>query len=156
MSETLRHRGPDDEGCYIDQVATLAMRRLSIIDLATGHQPMSNEAKTVWLVFNGEIYNFRGLRATLEQRGHVFATRSDAEVILHAYEEYGTGCVEHLNGMFAFALWDAPAQRLFLARDRLGIKPLYYWADDVEIVFGSELKAVLAHPRVPRRRPDGR
>lgn len=150
MCRTLRHRGPDDEGYYQDQQANLAMRRLSIIDLETGHQPMTNEDQTVWLVFNGEIYNFREIRADLKRRGHLFSTQSDTEVIIHAYEEYGEKCVEYFNGMFAFAIWDLARQRLFLARDRLGIKPLHYWATRDGIVFGSELKAVLADPSVPQ------
>jgi len=148
MCRRLRHRGPDDEGFYADTSAQLAMRRLSIIDLATGHQPVTNETRTVWLVYNGEIYNYRELRRRLEQRGHVFASHSDSEVIVHAYEEYGDDCLAHFNGMFAIALWDAPRRRLLLARDRIGIKPLYYWAGPEQLVFGSELKAVMAYPRL--------
>ena len=150
MCDLIRHRGPDDEGFYLDEFAALGMRRLSIIDLVTGNQPVSNEHKTIWVVFNGEIYNFRELHAKLVDRGHVFATKSDTEVIVHAYEEYGDRCVEHFNGMFAFALWDTHRRRLLIARDHLGIKPLYYWADRGQIVFGSELKTVIAHPAVPR------
>ncbi|MEJ2706156.1 MAG: asparagine synthase (glutamine-hydrolyzing) [Anaerolineales bacterium] len=150
MCDLIRHRGPDDEGFYLDEHAGLGMRRLSIIDLVTGNQPVSNEDKTVWIVFNGEIYNFRELHAQLENRGHVFATKSDTEVIVHAYEEYGDQCVERFNGMFAFALWDTRRRRLLIARDHLGIKPLYYWAGRGQIVFGSELKTVIAHPAVPR------
>jgi asparagine synthase (glutamine-hydrolysing) len=127
------------------------MRRLSIIDLVTGQQPISNEDGSIWLVFNGEIYNYRQLRADLLQKGHTFTTESDSEVIIHAYETYGDRCLEYFNGMFAFAIWDVSRRRLLLARDRLGIKPLYYWASDEQIVFGSELKALLAHPSVPRR-----
>jgi asparagine synthase (glutamine-hydrolysing) len=151
MGQVLYHRGPDDEGCRVDEQVGLGVRRLSIIDLATGHQPVTNEDKTLWLVFNGEIYNYQELRATLEKKGHVFVTRSDTEVIIHAFEEYGDRCVEHLNGMFVFAIWDAPRRRLTIARDRLGIKPLYYWVSGDQIVFGSELKAVIAHPDVPRQ-----
>jgi asparagine synthase (glutamine-hydrolysing) len=150
MCDLIRHRGPDDEGFYMDDHAGLGMRRLSIIDLVTGDQPVSNEDKTIWVVFNGEIYNFRELHAELVNRGHVFSTKSDTEVIVHAYEEYGDRCVEHFNGMFAFALWDTHHRRLLIARDHLGIKPLYYWADRGQIVFGSELKTVIAHPAVPR------
>jgi asparagine synthase (glutamine-hydrolysing) len=149
MCGRLRHRGPDAEGYYCDAAAQLALRRLSIIDLATGHQPVANEARTVWLVQNGEIYNYRELRRSLEQRGHAFATQSDSEVIVHAYEQYGDDFLAHLNGMFALALWDAPRRRLLLARDRLGIKPLYYRAGPERLVFGSELKAVLAGPGQP-------
>lgn len=150
MCKTLHHRGPDDEGYYHDKFANLAMRRLSIIDLESGQQPLTNESRTAWLVFNGEIYNYRQLRADLERRGHSFTTQSDSEVIIHAYEEFGVQCLNHFIGMFAFAVWDSAIQRLFLARDRLGIKPLYYWASTKSIAFGSELKAILAHPAVPR------
>ncbi|MGD2159408.1 MAG: asparagine synthase (glutamine-hydrolyzing), partial [Anaerolineales bacterium] len=150
MCHLIRHRGPDDEGYYLDDLAGLGMRRLSIIDLESGHQPITNENDKIWLVFNGEIYNFQEMRALLEKQGHLFKTRSDTEVIVHAYEEYGDRCVEKLNGMFAFALWDTTQNRLLLARDHLGIKPLYYWMGSNEIVFGSELKTVVAHPRVPK------
>jgi asparagine synthase (glutamine-hydrolysing) len=150
MCQVIAHRGPDDEGFFQDSQAALGMRRLSIIDLATGDQPVTNEDQTVWLVFNGELYNYRELHAELSGRGHRFATQSDTEVIVHAYEQYGAGCVERFNGMYAFALWDAPRRRLFIARDHLGIKPLYYWTDGELLVFGSELKAVIAHPAVPR------
>lgn len=150
MNDSIHHRGPDDEGYYQDAQASLAMRRLSIIDLHTGQQPISNEAGDIWVVYNGEIYNFQTVRATLEQRGHIFKTQTDTEVIVHAYEEYGDECVTHFNGMFAIALWDARERRLFLARDRLGIKPLYYWSAD-KLVFGSELKALMHHPDVPRQ-----
>jgi asparagine synthase (glutamine-hydrolysing) len=151
MNGTLRHRGPDEEGYYQDSRASLAMRRLSIIDLRTGQQPISNEAGDIWVVYNGEIYNFPSLRAALEKRGHLFKTRTDTEVIVHAYEEYGDDCVRQFNGMFALALWDARKCRLLLARDHMGIKPLYYWAGPDRLVFGSELKALTAHPDVPRR-----
>ena len=150
MCELLRHRGPDDEGYYVDQHVGLGMRRLSIIDLATGRQPMANEDGSTHVVFNGELYNYRALRRQLEGRGHRFATSSDTEVIVHAYEEYGDRCVELFNGMFALAVWDSRARRLLLARDHLGIKPLYYWAGAGQLVFGSELKALLANPDVPR------
>jgi asparagine synthase (glutamine-hydrolysing) len=126
------------------------MRRLSIIDLFTGQQPIANEDHTLWLVFNGEIYNYRALRLQLEHRGHVFVSKGDSEVIVHAYEEYGESCLDHFNGMFAFAVWDTHERRLMLARDRLGIKPLYYWSNSRRIVFASELKAVVADPQIPR------
>jgi asparagine synthase (glutamine-hydrolysing) len=152
MNDTLHHRGPDDEGYYIDpnQGVGLAMRRLSIIDLTTGKQPIANENKSMWIVFNGEIYNHLHVRCRLEQKGHMFSTRSDTEVILHAYEEYGVNCVDHLNGMFAFAIWDSQRKRLFIARDRIGVKPLYYYYTSKNFLFASELKAILAHPDVPR------
>lgn len=151
MCERLVHRGPDDEGLWVDHHVGLGMRRLSIIDLATGQQPMTNEDRSVWLVFNGQIYNYPELRAELLGRGHRFATRSDTETIVHAYEEWGEDCVTHLRGMFAFALWDGPRERLLLARDRLGIKPLYYAADGRQLCFASELKALLEVPEVPRQ-----
>ena len=151
MNASLQHRGPDDEGYYEDDQASLAMRRLSIIDLHTGQQPISNESGDIWVVYNGEIYNFQTVRAALEQRGHIFKTQTDTEIIVHAYEEYGDECVIHFNGMFAIALWDARERRLLLARDRLGIKPLYYWSDADKLVFGSELKALTFHPDVPRQ-----
>lgn len=150
MNATLRHRGPDGSGCYVAPNVGLAMRRLSIIDLATGEQPIANEDESIWVVFNGEIYNFRELREQLERKGHAFRTATDTEVIVHAYEEYGDDCVEQFNGMFAFALWDDNRQRLLVARDRLGIKPLYYYLSADDLVFGSELKAVIKHPVVPR------
>ncbi len=150
MCQILYHRGPDGKGYYADEYAKLGMRRLSIIDLETGQQPITNEDRTLWLVCNGEIYNYQQLRHELEKRGHLFVSKSDTEVIIHAFEEFGDNCVDALNGMFAFALWDARKRRLLLARDRLGIKPLYYWSDAEEVVFGSELKAVMAHPDVPR------
>ena len=151
MNDSMRHRGPDDEGYYQDAQASLAMRRLSIIDLHTGQQPLSNETGDVWVVYNGEIYNFKDVRAELERRGHTFKTQTDTEIIVHAYEEYGDECVKHFNGMFAISLWDARKRRLFLARDRVGIKPLYYWADQTKLVFASELKALILHPDVPRQ-----
>lgn len=151
MNDSIRHRGPDDEGYYQDDQASLAMRRLSIIDLNTGQQPISNEGGDVWVIYNGEIYNFKDIRAELEKRGHVFKTRTDTEIIVHAYEEYGDDCIGHFNGMFAIALWDARERRLLLARDRIGIKPLYYWAGHSGLVFASELKALILHPDVPRR-----
>ncbi|MEM2126249.1 MAG: asparagine synthase (glutamine-hydrolyzing) [Candidatus Methanosuratincola sp.] len=150
MNGLIAHRGPDDEGYYTDEYAGLAMRRLSIIDLVTGNQPVTNEDKTIWLVFNGEIYNYKSIHDELANKGHRFITKSDTEVIVHAYEEYGVNCPERFNGMFAFALWDRPSKRLLIARDHVGIKPLYYWTNGQKIVFGSELKSVIAHPDVPR------
>ncbi|OLC28321.1 MAG: asparagine synthase (glutamine-hydrolyzing) [Armatimonadetes bacterium 13_1_40CM_64_14] len=151
MCAALIHRGPDDEGCYVGQGVGLGMRRLSIIDLAGGHQPLCNEDGSVWVVFNGEIYNFRELRHELEGRGHRFTTETDTETIVHLYEEYGPHCVTRLRGMFAFALWDARRQQVVLARDRLGIKPLYYAEASGRLVFASELKAILQLPGIERR-----
>lgn len=148
MLAVIRHRGPDDEGQYNEGGVGLGMRRLSIIDVAGGKQPISNETKTITTVFNGEIYNYRELKERLQQRGHVFTTASDTEVLVHLYEELGEDCVHELRGMFAFAVWDAPRRRLFLARDRLGIKPLYYAEVGQSLVFGSEIKAILQHPQV--------
>jgi asparagine synthase (glutamine-hydrolysing) len=143
MCRVLAHRGPDDEGVHVDRELGMGMRRLKIIDLTTGRQPMANEDGTVWTVFNGEIYNYRELRRSLEQAGHRLATTSDTEVIVHLYEEYGDEFVSHLTGMFGLAVWDARRRKLLLARDRLGIKPLYYLADGRRILFGSEIKALL-------------
>ena len=137
------HRGPDDEGYYSDKNVALGMRRLSIIDLVTGHQPMPNEDKSVWVILNGEIYNFPELREQLIQKGHTFRTKSDTEVIVHLYEEEGENFVSRLNGMFAIALWDKKTNTLYLARDRLGIKPLHYWQSDNTLVFSSEIKSIL-------------
>lgn len=150
MTGSLRHRGPDDQGWHLDDAVALGSCRLSIIDLETGHQPMANETDTVWVVQNGEIYNFLALRNQLECLGHTFRTRSDTEVIAHAYEQYGEDCVSRLDGMFAFAVWDASQRTLLLARDRMGEKPLYYYAGPDAFVFGSELRALLEHPAVPR------
>ncbi len=145
MLDTLRHRGPDDEGVYHKNSAVLGQRRLSIIDLDGGHQPIANEDRSLWLVCNGEIYNYQVLRSMLQDKGHRFATRSDSEVILHLYEEYGERCVEQLRGMFAFAIWDESRQRLFCGRDRLGQKPFYYVQRGREFCFASEIKALLAY-----------
>ena len=150
MSERLRHRGPDSSGKFELPHVALGFRRLSIIDLETGNQPLSNEAGDVTLVFNGEIYNYRELRRGLVDRGHVFKTQSDGEVIAHLYEEQGTDFVRELNGMFAIALWDDRAKRLVLARDRAGEKPLYYWRSGRMLVFGSEIKALLEYPGISR------
>lgn len=144
MCQTIVHRGPDDEGIYAQGHVGLGMRRLSIIDLSTGHQPVHNEDRTVWVVFNGEIYNFPELRSWLEGRGHHFYTNTDTEVIVHLYEESGPACVQQLRGMFAFALWDECLQSLLLARDRFGKKPLHYALSRGRLLFGSEIRAVLA------------
>jgi asparagine synthase (glutamine-hydrolysing) len=148
MCDVMAHRGPDDEGIYTAGPVGLGTRRLSIIDLTTGHQPLSNEDGSLWIVFNGEIYSHAELRAQLEVRGHVYRTHSDTETIVHLYEEYGHDCIQHLSGMFAFAIWDASKQRLFLARDRLGIKPLYYYLDSERLIFASEIKVIVAHPAI--------
>src|SRR5262252_9096598 len=144
MCRTIAHRGPDDEGIHVAGHVGLGMRRLSIIDLSTGRQPIHNEDQSVWIVFNGEIYNFADLRARLESRGHCFYTNSDTEVIVHLYEDHGPDCVHSLRGMFAFAVWDEKFQRLLLARDRFGKKPLHYALHDGRLLFGSEIKALLA------------
>jgi asparagine synthase (glutamine-hydrolysing) len=150
MCRTLRHRGPDDLGLAVRGHVALGMTRLSIVDLATGRQPIANEDESVWLVCNGEIYNQAELRAELTARGHRFRSRSDVEVVVHAYEESGPACIERLNGMFALALWDERRHRLLLARDRLGKKPLYYAADGERLLFASELRALLAFPGLDR------
>jgi asparagine synthase (glutamine-hydrolysing) len=144
------HRGPDDEGVYLGEGIGLGMRRLSIIDVEGGHQPVSNEDGSIWVVLNGEIYNYRELRRELEGRGHRFRTSSDTETIVHLYEDFGAGAVERLRGMFAFAVWDGRERHLLLARDRLGIKPLYYREGDDELVFASELKAILQLTHIER------
>jgi asparagine synthase (glutamine-hydrolysing) len=144
MTNTMVHRGPDDEGYFISGPLGLGFRRLSIIDLAGGHQPMSDVEETVWVIFNGEIYNFKELRAELEGRGHSFRTRSDTEVIIHGYKEWGTEVFNHLNGMFGVAIWDVKKQRLVVARDAMGIKLIYYRITNGQFTFGSEIRAVLA------------
>ena len=148
MNRQIVHRGPDDDGFFVEENVGLAMRRLSIIDIQTGHQPISNEHGNIWIVFNGEIYNHQDLRKDLQSRGHRYRTKSDTETIVHLYEELGRNCVEHLRGMFAFAIWDRTKRTLFLARDRLGIKPLYYRFDGETLLFGSEIKTILAYPGV--------
>ena len=148
MNQQIVHRGPDDNGIFTEANVGLAMRRLSIIDVQTGHQPINNEDESVRIVFNGEIYNHQELRRDLETRGHRYRTKSDTETIVHLYEEYGDDCVKHLRGMFAFAIWDRSKRGLYIARDRLGIKPLYYYFDGKTLLFGSEIKAILAHPGV--------
>jgi asparagine synthase (glutamine-hydrolysing) len=151
MSELIAHRGPDGAGFFIDGALGFAHRRLSIIDLATGDQPMTRPDGAHTIIYNGEIYNYRAVRAELQARGHSFRTQSDTEVILHAYAQFGDQCIKHLNGMFAFAIWDARARRLLLARDRLGVKPLYYWSDGEWFVFASEIKALRAFPHFRAR-----
>lgn len=148
MCQTIIHRGPDDHGIYVHGQTGLGMRRLSVIDLHTGHQPISNETESIWVVLNGEIYNYQPLAEWLQQRGHRLKTSSDTEVIVHLYEELEEGCLDRLRGMFAFAVWDQSRSRLVVARDRLGVKPLFYYWDHHRLVFGSELKTLLAHPDV--------
>lgn len=150
MNRIMHHRGPDGEGYYLDGPVALGHRRLSIIDLSGGKQPLSNEDGTVWITFNGEVYNFQELRNELIDKGHRFASRSDTETIVHAWEEYGERCVERFRGMFAFAVWDQRRQKLFAARDRLGKKPFYYWCDGKRFLFASEIKAILQDERVQR------
>jgi asparagine synthase (glutamine-hydrolysing) len=148
MNRQIVHRGPDDEGYYLSGNVGLAMRRLSIIDLRSGHQPITNEDRTIWIVFNGEIYNHRELREGLEEKGHRYQSQSDTETIVHLYEEYGLDCVHLLRGMFAFVIWDSQQRRLFAARDRLGIKPFYFLCAPEKFLFASEIKSILACPGV--------
>src|SRR5207244_7004563 len=142
MCDAIRHRGPDDEGLLVGDGVALGMRRLSIIDLSTGNQPIHNEDRTIWIVFNGEIYNFRELRRQLEAAGHRFYTATDTEAIVHAYEQWGTAAIARLRGMFGLAIWDAPKRALILARDRVGIKPLHYTIAGDRMYFGSEIKSL--------------
>src|SRR3954469_7615074 len=142
--DIITRRGPDEAGIHCDPHAALAHRRLSIVDLGTGQQPLSNEDGSVWIVFNGEIYNHKEIRRELEARGHHYRTKSDTESIVHAYEEWGEDCVQRFRGMFAFAIWDAPKRRLLLVRDRLGIKPLYWSRTHDVLLFASEIKSILA------------
>ncbi len=150
MCERMKHRGPDSEGLWLDESVALGMRRLSIIDLHTGEQPVYNEDKSIVVVMNGELYNFREARADLEKRGHKFETQTDTEILPHLYEEYGEAMLEHINGMFVFALWDTRKKKLLLARDRFGEKPLYYGVFDGKLIFASEPKVLLEHPSVNR------
>ena len=155
MVTSLRHRGPDQSGTWRNDHAALGHARLSIIDLTDGRQPLSNEDDTVWIAYNGEVYNFSEMRDDLRSRGHQFRTGTDTEVIVHLYEEHGIDCVQHLRGMFAFAIWDGNRGEMYLVRDRIGIKPLYYTVQGGRLIFGSEIKAILAHGDVPRSvRPD--
>jgi asparagine synthase (glutamine-hydrolysing) len=156
MNRRIVHRGPDDEGFFVEENVGLAMRRLSIIDVKSGHQPLANENRDVWIIFNGEIYNHAELRENLEARGHQYRTRSDTETIVHLYEEYGSDCVNHLRGMFAFVIWDRRRRVLFAARDRLGIKPFYYRWDGKSFLFGSEIKTILTYPGVDAEFDPGR
>src|SRR5689334_5508850 len=150
MAQALAHRGPDERGIWLDERVGLAARRLRVVDLHTGQQPLVSEDASLRLIANGEIYNAAELRSELQRRGHRFESEADTEVILHAYEDDGPACVERLEGMFAFALWDRCRQRLFLARDRFGEKPLYYARSSAAVLFASELKALVAHPDVSR------
>jgi len=150
MCDAIRHRGPDDDGFYLSGAVGLGMRRLSIIDVKGGHQPIHNQDRTAWIVFNGEIYNYRELREKLEKLGHTFYTNSDTEAIVHAYDRYGADCPKHLRGMFAFAIWDERTNELFLARDRVGKKPVLYAQVNGQFIFGSEFSALLQHPSVGR------
>jgi len=150
MTRLIAHRGPDDSGVYLDGKVGLGVVRLSIIDLSGGHQPMSNETGDIWIVFNGEIWNYKTLRKELIEKGHHFRTNSDTETIVHAYEEYGVDCIARLHGMFGLAIWDSPRKRLLLARDRIGKKPLYYTRLNGDLIFASEIKALLCHPQVKR------
>src|SRR5215831_3482622 len=150
MNDAIRHRGPDEDGFYFADGVGLAMRRLAIIDLKSGQQPIHNGDRTAWIVYNGEIYNYRELRKQLEGLGHRFYTDSDTEAIIHAYDEYGTECPKHLRGMFALAIWDERRRSLFVARDRVGKKPLLYAHRDGQLVFGSEFTALLTHPDISR------
>jgi asparagine synthase (glutamine-hydrolysing) len=150
MIRALSHRGPDETGLHVENGVGLAHARLSIIDLAGGHQPMCNEDSSLWITFNGEIFNYVELREELLRKGHRFSTRADTEVILHLYEEKGEDCVRYLNGQWAFAIWDNQRRRLFLSRDRLGVRPLFYTQVNKAFIFGSEIKAIFAHPGVTR------
>jgi asparagine synthase (glutamine-hydrolysing) len=156
MRDAIAHRGPDDAGLFADGQAVLGHRRLSIVDLAAGHQPLANEHESIWIVFNGEIYNHADVRPELEAAGHQYRTRSDTETIVHAYEQWGDACVDRLRGMFAFAIWDQPRRRLLLARDRLGVKPLYWAQAGDRLLFGSEVKSILASGLVEARADESR
>jgi asparagine synthase (glutamine-hydrolysing) len=151
MTDSIYHRGPDDDGFFVDGKINLGIRRLSIIDVKTGQQPIHNENKNLWTVFNGEIYNFQAIRTDLEGKGHRFYTdHSDTEVIVHLYEEYGRDFTHQINGMFALALWDRQEEKLLLIRDRMGVKPLFYALVGGKLIFGSEIKAILQHPAYTR------
>ena len=151
MADSIAHRGPDDEGYFVSGPIGLGFRRLSIIDLAGGHQPMADAEETVWVIFNGEIYNFKELRLELEQLGYCFRTNCDTEVIVHGYREWGTDVFNHLNGMFGLAIWDVKKKRLVVARDAMGIKLVYYRISGNQLTFGSEIRAILAAERSQHR-----
>ncbi len=149
MAQTIFHRGPDDDGYFFDRSLGFGFRRLSIIDLSGGHQPMADAEESVWLVFNGEIYNYQELRAELESHGHKFRTSSDTEVIIHGYKQWGNDVFNHLNGMFGVAIWDVEKRKLVVARDAMGIKLIYYKIADGKLSFGSEIRPVLAAEEFP-------
>ena len=151
MIRILRHRGPDEFGAYLDNRCVLGQARLSIIDLSTGSQPLCNEDGSIWISYNGEIYNYIELRDELEQAGHRFRTRSDTEVIVHAYEQWGRECLSRFNGQFAFAIYDKKQGSLFIARDRLGIRPVFYATHNGRFIFASEIKSIFCDRSVPRR-----
>ncbi len=151
MRDVIRHRGPNDTGIYVEGPVALGHRRLSIIDIAGGHQPMSNEDASIWIIFNGEVYNYIELRKNLLEGRHQFASNSDTEVMIHLYEDFGAECVRHFNGMFAFAIWDERRRMMMLARDRVGVKPLYYTVAGGTFIFASEIKSILQHPAVTAR-----
>ena len=155
MTEKIFHRGPDGEGFYIDDNLSLGFRRLSFLGLTDGHQPMYNEDKSLVIVFNGEIYNFRSLREDLVQKGHIFSTGADTEVILHLYEEYKEGLMEHLRGMFAFVIYEINTGKIFAARDFFGIKPMYYYHTNGLFLFGSEIKSFTKHPDFKKELNEG-
>ena len=149
VADSLKHRGPDDAGVFVDGQVGLGHRRLKIIDVSpAGHQPMANKDETIWITYNGEIYNFLDLRKELEGCGRSFASRSDTEVVIQAYEEWGEQCVQRFNGMFALGLWDSRTKKLILMRDRIGVKPLFYYVDEEKLLFASEIKAILQYPQV--------
>lgn len=148
MTDQMVHRGPDDEGFFQDNQVGLGMRRLSIIDLAGGHQPISSPDQNKVIVFNGEAYNFQEKRRLLQDKGYILSSNSDTEVVLGLFDTFGTDCFHHINGMFGFAVWDKPDRTLTIARDRIGIKPVYYYLDEEKLVFASEIKAILAFPSV--------
>ena len=150
MCEIIKHRGPDDEGYYLEPGIALGVRRLSIIDMEGGHQPIHNESKTIWIIFNGEIFNFQDLREELTRKGHLFYTKTDTEVIIHLYEEYGIDCLQKLRGQFAFLIWDKNRKRVFIARDRMGIKPFFYVVKNNILFLGSEIKSILTNPDINR------
>src|SRR5688500_8577206 len=155
MRDIIAHRGPDGAGLHVDGYAALGHRRLSIVDLAGGHQPLANENDTIWVTYNGEIYNHASVRPVLEAAGHRYRTKSDTETTVHAYEEWGDECVHRFRGMFAFALWDGPKRRLLLVRDRIGVKPLYWALANDRLLFASEIKSIL-ESRLVDARPNHR